>query len=742
MAEQDRLRVRPGGEVLRRLLEGGPTLILMDEVLNFLNTARSLKAGDVEGGSSSLASQFMAFVQSLSEEVSGRTGAVLVMALPKSELEMSPEDEADFNRLRKLSSRLDKPYTLATDREIPEIIRRRLFEDLGSPTDRRAVARAYARWVAEHRDSLAAEFTAEDFEACYPFHPTVLSVFERKWQTLPNFQRTRGVLRMLALWISQTYAAAYRGGHRDPLVTLGMAPLADPYFRAAVLEQLAETRLEGTILADIAGPEAHATRLDAASTGLRQFRLHQALATAIFFESSGGQSPQRQVATLPELRLALGRPELELGHLETALAELAATCFYLFVDAAAYRFSLQPNLNRVLSDIRASLDPGGVEERMREETRKAFRKGRLELRFFPERPADVPNLATLALVVLGPEHHLGEGEREATRALIRSLLEQAGAISRTYKSALFFVVPGDVGQLRDATRNLCAWERLLDQADERRLDEAQRAQAEREVAKARREVQEAVWRAYHVLCFLGEEGVEELDLGLLDPSAADSLTAYIESRLIQQDLLTDRVGASWLARHRPPAATPEWSLRDARDLFYSSPRYPRLLDPSTLRHTVAEGVAQDLYGLALRDAGGALTSVRFEERVPEDEVEVSEDSVLLTPELARALKAGEVPPSTDGGENGDDDGHGDGDDDFRGALHHRGLRWQGEVPSTKWALFYSRVVSKIALSGRLTLHVELISEPEGGLTQTQVDEVRQGLSDLGLAAPEVVEGET
>jgi len=108
-----------------------------------------------------------------------------VMALPKSELEMSPEDEADFNRLRKLSSRLDKPYTLATDREIPEIIRRRLFEDLGSPADRRAVARAYARRVAKHRDSLAAEFTAEDFEACYPFHPTVLSVFERKWQTLP-----------------------------------------------------------------------------------------------------------------------------------------------------------------------------------------------------------------------------------------------------------------------------------------------------------------------------------------------------------------------------------------------------------------------------------------------------------------------------------------------------------------------------------------------------------------------------
>jgi len=93
------------------------------------------------------------------------------------------------------------------------------------------------------------------FEATYPFHPTVISVFERKWQSLPRFQRTRGILRLLALWVSQVYQQAFQEGSKEPLITLGSAPLADSLFRAAVFEQLGEQRVEAAILSDIAGGE-------------------------------------------------------------------------------------------------------------------------------------------------------------------------------------------------------------------------------------------------------------------------------------------------------------------------------------------------------------------------------------------------------------------------------------------------------------------------------------------------------
>src|SRR5690606_32964130 len=101
--------------------------------------------------------------------------------------------------------------------EISEVVRRRLFEDLGPEHVRRQVSRAFADWCFERRAQLPPEWTAVDvatteahareflrqrFEACYPFHPATLSVFQRKWQALSQYQQTRGTLAMLAQWVS------------------------------------------------------------------------------------------------------------------------------------------------------------------------------------------------------------------------------------------------------------------------------------------------------------------------------------------------------------------------------------------------------------------------------------------------------------------------------------------------------------------------------------------------------------
>ena len=156
----------------------------------------------------------------------------------------------------------------------------------------------------------------ERFQATYPFHPALLSVFERKWQSLPRFQKTRGVLRLLALWVSHAYDQGYKGAHRDPLIGLGTAPLDDPYFRAALFEQLGNNDLEGPVTTDIAGKkEAHALRLDReADDAVKKARLHQKVATVILFESNGGQT--RAEATVPEIRLAVAEPDLDIANVE------------------------------------------------------------------------------------------------------------------------------------------------------------------------------------------------------------------------------------------------------------------------------------------------------------------------------------------------------------------------------------------------------------------------------------------
>ena len=227
---------------------------------------------------------------------------------------------------------------------------------------------AYADWVIDNRQ-LIGDFDVnsarERFQACYPFHPALLSVFERKWQALPRFQKTRGILRLLALWVAYAHREDNRGAYRDPLIGLGTAPVEDPTFRAAMLEQLGNRDLEVPVTTDIAGKkEAHSLRLDReAKEEIKKARLHQKVATVIFFESNGGQT--RDKATVPEIRLAVAEPDLNVANVETVLDALVSGCYYLRAEGNGYWFSLTPNLNKIHTDRRASVKAQDVEERVK-----------------------------------------------------------------------------------------------------------------------------------------------------------------------------------------------------------------------------------------------------------------------------------------------------------------------------------------------------------------------------------------
>src|SRR5437867_4306924 len=298
----------PGTESIARVFQttDAPVLLLFDEVLNFLNRHRGL------------AEPFHAFLQNLTVATTGTTRGAAVISLPRSQVEMSDWDMTWQERITKVTRRVAKDLIVNDETEISEVIRRRLFEDLGNERIQKSVAKAYADWCFDHRAQLPPAWTAVDtaatetkareflrsrFEACYPFHPATLSVFQRKWQALPQYQQTRGTLAMLAQWISWAYRDGYRQARREPLITLGSAPLEVREFRSIVLGQLGESRLGAALDADIAGEQAHSKALDADTTGpLRD--IHRRVGAAILFESSGGQTDK--VAHLPELRFALG----------------------------------------------------------------------------------------------------------------------------------------------------------------------------------------------------------------------------------------------------------------------------------------------------------------------------------------------------------------------------------------------------------------------------------------------------
>jgi hypothetical protein len=766
VAAHDREGIVPGGEVVQRLFADQPTLILMDEVLSF--TRRTREAG---GAYARLGSQFYSFLDVLTREIAGCRNAALVVSLPLSEYEMTPQDEADFQRLDKLLDRLSKAVLLSEHLDIAEIVRRRLFEHVGDPKEVRRTADAYAKWIDQHRQQLPPWFPVDQatqvLSATYPFHPSVLSVFERKWQALPRFQRTRGVLRLLALWVSQAYCESFLGARRDPLIDLGSAPLADPLFRAAVFEQLGEHRLEAAVIADIAGPEANAARLDGdAPDHIKRARLHQKAATVVFFESSGGQV--RAEATLPEVRLALGSPGVHIGDIETVLDDLVRNSYHLDAKGTAYWLSHRPKLTKIIADRRAALtSPAALEavrERVRQTIREIFKAGpALNRRYFPDTSGDIPDTPALTLVVMPPEQGWDAASREATKQRVAAMIRECGGRDRTYKSGLIFVVAENGEQLFDAARTLAAIESLEDVTEQARLnlDDADRHKLADEKRRAERELKQGVWRVYRRVVLLGRMspptepngerttttgGLElrEVDLGLMHPSASESLVGYLVARLKQEGLIEEAISPDFLARHWPPALA-AWSTKQVRDLFYAAPEFPRLLDWTILRKTIADGVRSGKFGYASAAVGGACHGLPIigDETFSAEAVEFSDEVVLLPGETALARRAKEEAPVGDMDSAGvtspvsSPPGQTVQKESSTVALAPSRvvrLSWRGEIPPQKWTNFYMKILSPFAIDPSLRLSIQFEVTPAGGLARERVEDLAIALRDLGLSA--------
>jgi hypothetical protein len=395
------------------------------------------------------------------------------ISLPRSQVEMTDWDMEWQDRIAKVVRRVAKDLIANDETEISEVVRRRLFQDLGSEKVRKNVGKAFGDWCFERRAQLPPEWTAVDtaateakareflrgrFEACYPFHPATLSVFQRKWQALPQYQQTRGTLAMLAQWISIAAQEGFRKARSEPLITLGSAPLSESGFRGVVLGQLGESRLVAAIDADIASDQAHAKALDADTKGpLRE--IHRRVGTGILFESSGGQTDK--VAHLPELRFGLGEPEVDTTSIDNAALALEDRSYFIRrVGSDGFRIGYQPTMKKVVSDRRASLDEETeVKPTLRRLVEEEFRRGaRIPVVPFPSEGAEIPDTPRLTLVVADPEVEWAGGA--SLRAQIAEWTRQRGKSPRLYPGALVWCIRKPGRDLREKVELWLAWKRV------------------------------------------------------------------------------------------------------------------------------------------------------------------------------------------------------------------------------------------------------------------------------------------
>ena len=740
----------PGTEALSGVFAAAdaPVLLLFDEVLNFVNRHRGMAEG------------FHAFIQNLTVAVTGATRTAAVISLPRSQVEMTDWDQQWQERITKVVRRVARDLIANDEAEIGEVVRRRLFEDLGDEKRRRKVAKAYADWCFERRAQLppawlavdtatteagARDFLRSRFEACYPFHPSTLSVFQRKWSALTQFQQTRGTLAMLAQWISWAAREHFEQARTEALITLGSAPLHVPEFRAVVLGQLGEARLDVAIDADLAGQTAHAKALDVDSTGpLRD--IHRRVGAAILFESSGGQVDK--VAHLPELRFAIGEPAVDTATVDNAAAALEATAFFIRkIGTDGFRIHHQATLKKVVSDRRASLDEETeIKPGIRRLVADEFTRGAtLPVVAFPDDGTAIQDSPRLTLVIGDPEMEWSDGS--AVERVSRWTRER-GTSPRLYPGSLVWCVKKPGRELRQRVELWLAWRRVEREVAEGVLgtafDRADRGELRTRVKDAEVAARDEVWGGYRFVVLADGRaagGLRAVDLGAGHASASETLCGRVLAALKAEALLNESVGAGYIDRHWPPALKEagSWPLTSLRQSFLNG-ALTRLIDPdAVLRKKVVEFVESGSFGLASgpRDDGG-YERLWFAEPVGAEEVAFEASVFLLTKERATQLRASPredregpkpAPPPPPDPAPTSEPGSGTGS---APDVPKTTLRLIGTVPPEMWNRLGTKVIPKLHEVDRLVVEISFtIDVPAPNAARKQA-ELEQSLNDLGL----------
>lgn len=713
MEGHDRDRMAPTSKLLAEVLQIGstPKLILIDELVHYVSVAR---ARSVAAGGSSLATQTYNFIRALSEAATKVPNCCLVSTLPASVLEMGKEDVEDYGRLRKVLHREGAARPLAEGEEIYDIVRRRLFDE---PRDSKALPRVAASFLEYYRahpgsfpDYASTAEYSRRIERAYPFHPCLLDLFSERWASIPEFQRTRGVLRLLALLVG----ALYREDSR-PLILPASAKLSFADFRAEALHQAAaDAQFPSVVESDIAGTGARARVVDERGNETYQ-REHiaEGVATSVLLYSFGGGA---QIgASLAEVRLATCRPGLEPAFVSDAVDLLHKRALhYMHEDAGRYHFSVTPNLTAVRVSFEENIPDDEIARKIAEVVEAAVGSRPFRVLLFPEMN-EVPDQPALSLVVGPLDKTLDDGGR----AWATDVIKGTGGY-RVHKNAVCVLVPHAADELWTEVRSLLALqgiERVYGKAKEFR--ESQRRDLEQLLADARLRVPQAVWGAYrHVLCASAEDEPEHFDLGRQVAREGTSVAQAVWDRLADEQRLAATLGPSQLvAKELWPEDRDRVCVAEVADAFTRYPYLPMVPGPDEVLRAVARGVADGVFGYGIGD-GEQFDRVWLGQSI---EVEISPSAWLIRREVARQLvphegEDGEVepvpppPPPRPGPE------------DEEPAATYRVVRGRGSLGMARWREFYAEVIRPLVDAGaEVKIDVSFEAQATPGVPADTVD---------------------
>ena len=672
----DESRIAPGAETLRELFGGEPTVILLDELSVYLRKVRRIDDAH---------DQLTAFLTSLFKAVEGAPNAALVYTLAigkdgRATDAYSEENRFIADRMAEAESVSARKATLLNPTEEDEtvqVLRRRLFETIDETRLATAVE-AYRELWAANKDSLAGQAarseTVETFRSSYPLHPEVLETLTGKTATLGNFQRVRGMLRLLARTIAHLWnekpgdATAIHLHHIDP----GHEPI-----RQEIVTRLGQTAYVPALGNDVAAggseTKALAQEIDAEHHGgLPPYAVYVArtifLHTLAFNDPLKGLSPE-------QLRYSVLCPATDVSFIEEARKKFITESAYLDDrPGAPMRFLAEANLRQIIRREERHVDAGEARAELNDRIRTIFDGKVFELVPFPGGPFDVPDEVgdgRPKLAVLAYDAVTVGGSVEGVPELIERICSRKGSEGsalRALRNNLVFVVADEARKeemrrrttQRLALRELKKPERLLD------LAEHQQAKVRELEARSEQELAIAIQQCYRHLFYPSRDRIGDSHVDLahsaIDMHSASDQPGAGQQQVVRalRDLRTlrlaeDEPDSPAYVRDRTPLKKGQITTLALRDEFRRDPALPILIGDDIFIRGVRRGVEQGEY---VYRRGELL----FGPGDPSAGIAIDEQSVVFTMVYARNTGIWPRPKSVDPGSSYPTKPEGDGHD--------------------------------------------------------------------------------
>jgi predicted AAA+ superfamily ATPase len=554
------------------------------------------------------------FAQVLTESAKAAKNCMLVISLPASDTTGSPHAQADdsevggqrgreaLDRLRNVIGRIESSWRPASAEEGFEIVRRRLFEPLVSQEQfmtRDVIAREFYDLYRTQHQEFPPECRESDYEkrikAAYPIHPEIFDRLYTDWSTLLKFQRTRGVLRLMAAVIH----SLWEKGDRNPLILPSNIPIDDLRVQPELTRYLSDNWVP-IIEKDVDGPNSLPLRIDSEVPNLGKFHATRRVARTIYLGSAPMTTPANRGIEDRRVKLGCVMPGESPAIFSDALRRLAGAATYLYQDGPRFWYSVQPTVTKLAEDRAEQLkrDPDAIvrelDSRLRADLKKAgdFRR----IHPLPNSGQDVPDDMDARLVVLGIDYPYSKDPGSPAETAASEILENRGTAPRIYRNTLVFLAV-DKTRLQDldeAVRRYLAWQSILSEKEQFNLDPHQVKQAETQLKSANSAVTARIPEAYQWLLVPVQLTPQApIEWNALRLSGSDTLAARASKKLKNEELLVTAFAGTRLRMEldRIPLWRGEFvSVRQLCEDFAKYLYLPRLVDSSVLNAAIEDGL--------------------------------------------------------------------------------------------------------------------------------------------------------